>query len=217
MPDLSTTYMGLRLKNPLIAGSSGLTGTPEGLRDLEQGGVAAIVLKSIFEEEIAAEYDDTVSEAARKGMSLESYDYYDYEVRGAHVAQYVDFIKTAKATVSVPVIASVNCTYSHEWTSFAKDIEAAGADGLELNMFFLQSDIARSSDEREKAYLQIVERVLKQVRIPVALKISSSFSALAQVIDRLSRTGHLCPGPVQQVLRDRFRHRENGRAPARAA
>ena len=189
MPDLSTTYMGLRLKNPLIAGSSGLTGTRAGLRDLEDGGVAAVVLKSIFEEEIAAEYDDTVTEAARKGMSLDSYDYYDYEVRGAHVSEYVDFIREAKAAVSIPVIASVNCTYSHEWVSFAKDIEAAGADGLELNMFFLPSDMARSSDEREKDYLQIVDRVLKQVRIPVALKISSSFSTLAQMIGRLSRTG----------------------------
>jgi len=189
MPDLSTTYMGLRLKNPLIAGSSGLTGTQQGLRDLEEGGVAAVVLKSIFEEEIAAEYDDTVSEAARKGMSLESYDYYDYEVRGAHVSEYVDFIREAKAAVSIPVIASVNCTYSHEWASFAKNIEDAGADGLELNMFFLPSDIARSSDQGEKDYLQIVERVLKQVRIPVALKISSSFSTLAQMIGRLSKTG----------------------------
>jgi dihydroorotate dehydrogenase (fumarate) len=189
MPDLSTTYMGLRLKNPLVAGSSGLTGTPEGIRELQDGGVAAVVLKSIFEEEIAAEYDDALSEAARKGMSLESYDYYDYEVRGAHVAQYVDFIRAAKAAVSIPVIASVNCTYSHEWASFAKDIEGAGADGLELNMFFLPSDITRSSDEREKDYLQIVERVLKQVRIPVALKISSSFSTLAQMIGRLSKTG----------------------------
>jgi dihydroorotate dehydrogenase (fumarate) len=189
MLDLSTTYMGLRLKNPLIAGSSGLTGTREGLRDLEEGGVSAVVLKSIFEEEIAAEYNDAVSEAARKGMSLESYDYYDYEVRGAHVAEYVDFIREAKAAVSIPVIASVNCTYSHEWASFAKDIEAAGADGLELNMFFLPSDIERSSDQGEKDYLQIVERVLKQVRIPVALKISSSFSTLAQMIGRLSRTG----------------------------
>jgi len=189
MPDLTTTYMGLRLKNPLIAGSSGLSGTAEGVRELEAGGVAAVVLKSIFEEEIAAEYDDTVSEAARKGMSLESYDYYDYEVRGAHVAQYVELIREAKAAVSIPVIASVNCTYSHEWASFAKDIESAGADGLELNMFFLPSDIARTSDEREKDYLQIVERVLKQVRIPVALKISSSFSTLAQMIDRLSKTG----------------------------
>jgi dihydroorotate dehydrogenase (fumarate) len=147
------------------------------------------VLKSIFEEEIAAQYDDALSEAARKGMSLESYDYYDYELRGAHVSQYVDFIREAKAAVSIPVIASVNCTYSHEWASFAKDIEAAGADGLELNMFFLPSDITRSSDEREKDYLQIVERVLKQVRIPVALKISSSFSTLAQMIGRLSKTG----------------------------
>jgi dihydroorotate dehydrogenase (fumarate) len=189
MPDLSTTYMGLRLKNPLIAGSSGLTGTRQGLLDLEAGGVAAVVLKSIFEEEIAAEYDDTVTEAARKGMSLESYDYYDYEVRGAHVAEYVDFIKEAKAAVSIPVIASVNCTYSHEWVSFAKDIEAAGADALELNMFFLPSDMTRSSDQGEKDYLQIIERVLKQVRIPVALKISSSFSTLAQMIGRLSRTG----------------------------
>jgi dihydroorotate dehydrogenase (fumarate) len=189
MPDLSTTYMGLRLKNPLIAGSSGLSGTPEGIRELEVGGAAAVVLKSIFEEEIAAEYDDTVTEAARKGMSLESYDYYDYEVRGAHVAQYVQLIRNAKAAVAIPVIASVNCTYSHEWASFAKDIEAAGADGLELNMFFLPSDITRTSAEREKDYLQIVERVLKQVRIPVALKISSSFSTLAQMIDRLSKTG----------------------------
>ena len=189
MPDLSTTYMGLSLKNPLITGSSGLSGTPEGIRELEEGGVAAVVLKSIFEEEIAAEYDDTVTEAARKGMSLETYDYYDYEVRGAHVAQYVELIRNAKAAVAIPVIASVNCTYSHEWASFAKDIEAAGADGLELNMFFLPSDISRTSDEREKDYLQIVERVLRQVRIPVALKISSSFSTLAQMIDRLSKTG----------------------------
>jgi len=189
MPDLSTTWMGLRLKNPLIAGSSGLTGTPEGLQALEKGGVGAVVLKSIFEEEIAAEYDDAVSQAARKGMSLESYDYFDYEVRGERVSAYVELIRQGKAAVSIPVIASVNCTYSHEWVSFAKDIEAAGADGLELNMFFLPSDVARSSEEREKDYLAIVERVRKQVKIPVALKIGSSFSNLAQMIVRLSKTG----------------------------
>jgi dihydroorotate dehydrogenase (fumarate) len=189
MPDLATTYMGLRLKNPLIAGSSGLTATPKGLRELEDGGVAAVVLKSIFEEEIAAEYDDVLTEATRKGMSLESYDYYDYEVRGEHVSQYVQFIRKAKEAVSIPVIASVNCTYSHEWASFAKDIESAGADGLELNMFFLPSDITRTSDEWEKDYLQVVDRVLKQARIPVALKISPFFSTLAQMIGRLSKTG----------------------------
>jgi dihydroorotate dehydrogenase (fumarate) len=189
MPDLSTTYMGLRLKNPLIAGSSGLSATPQGLDELQEGGVAAVVLKSIFEEEIAAEYDGVLAEAKRKGMSLESYEYYDYEVRGDHVAGYVEFVRQAKARLSIPVIASVNCTYSHEWVSFAKEIEGAGADGLELNMFFMPSDLSRSSEEREKEYLLIIERVLQQVRIPVALKISSSFSTLAQMIGRLSRTG----------------------------
>jgi dihydroorotate dehydrogenase (fumarate) len=189
MADLSTTYMGLRLKNPLIAGSCGLTGTLAGLKELEAGGAAAVVLKSIFEEEIAAEYADVLAEAKKKGMSLESYDYYDYQVRGDRVASYVELVGQAKKSLSIPVIASINCTYSHEWASFAAEIETAGADGLELNMFFLPSDVKRSSEEREKEYFLIVERVLKQVRIPVALKISPYFSTLAQVINRLSRTG----------------------------
>jgi dihydroorotate dehydrogenase (fumarate) len=189
MPDLSTTYMGLSLKNPLVAGSCGLTGTIKGLRDLADGGVAAVVLKSIFEEEIAAEYAEVLANAKTKGMSLESYDYYDYEVRGEHVAASVDLLRQAKKALSIPVIASVNCTYSHEWASFAKELEAAGADGLELNMFFLPSDLKRSSEEREKEYFQIVERVLQQVRIPVALKISPYFSTLAQMIGRLARSG----------------------------
>ena len=189
MPDLSTTYMGLRLKNPLIAGSSGLTATLEGLEGLQASGVGAVVLKSIFEEEIAAEYETVLTEAKRKGMSLESYDYYDYQVRGDHVEEYVVFVTQAKKKLAIPVIASVNCTYSHEWVSFAKQIEAAGADGLELNMYFLPSELTRSSEEREKEYLLIIERILHEVHIPVALKISSSFSTLGQMIGRLSRTG----------------------------
>jgi dihydroorotate dehydrogenase (fumarate) len=189
MPDLSTTYMGLTLANPLIAGSSGLTGTVKGLQELQAAGVGAVVLKSIFEEEIAAEYEDTLKEAGRKGMSLESYEYYDYQIRGDRVAAYVDLIRQAKERLSIPVIASVNCTWSHEWVPFAREAQAAGADGLELNMYFLPSDITRSSEEREREYFLIVQRVLHEITIPVALKISSSFSTLAQTADRLSRTG----------------------------
>jgi dihydroorotate dehydrogenase (fumarate) len=181
--------MGLRLKNPLIAGSSGLTGSVESLKALQAGGVAAVVLKSIFEEEIAAEYTGVLAEARKKGMSLESYDYYDYQIRGERVAQYVELVKQAKKTLSIPVIASVNCTYSHEWASFTRDLEAAGADALELNMFFLPSDLKRSSEERERDYFLIIERVLKEVHVPVALKISPYFSTLAQMINKLSRTG----------------------------
>ena len=189
MPDLSTTYMGLRLSNPLIAGSSGLTGTVKGVRGMQEGGFGAIVLKSIFEEEIAAEYELITGDAKRKGMSLESYDYYDYEVRGDRVTAYVRLVGEAKQALTIPLIASINCTWSHEWVSFAKEIEAAGADGLELNMYFLPSDLKRSSEEREAEYFRIVEKVLAQVRIPVALKISTSFSTLGQMIERLSRTG----------------------------
>lgn len=189
MPDISAVYMGLRLKNPLIAGSSGLTGSVESLKALQTGGVAAVVLKSIFEEEIAAEYTGVLAEARKKGMSLESYDYYDYQIRGERVAQYVELVKQAKKALSIPVIASVNCTYSHEWASFTRDLEAAGADALELNMFFLPSDLKRSSEERERDYFLIIERVLKEVHVPVALKISPYFSTLAQMINKLSRTG----------------------------
>ncbi|MGA2480044.1 MAG: dihydroorotate dehydrogenase-like protein [Spirochaetia bacterium] len=189
MPDVSTTYMGLHLKNPLIVGSCGLTGKIPSLKELEAGGTAAVVLKSIFEEEIAAEYANVLAEAKAKGMSLESYDYFDYQIRGDRVSSYVELVRQAKKSLSIPVIASINCTYSHEWASFAKDLEAAGADGLELNMFFLPSDVKRTSEEREKEYFLIIERVLKLVRIPVAVKISPYFSTLAQVINRLSRTG----------------------------
>jgi dihydroorotate dehydrogenase (fumarate) len=181
--------MGLKLANPLVAGSSGLTGTLKGVLDIEKGGAAAVVLKSIFEEEIAAEYAGVLAEAKAKGMSLESYDYYDYEVRGDRIASSVELVREAKKRLSIPVIASVNCTYSHEWASFAKELESAGADGIELNMFFLPSDLRRSAEEREREYFLVVERVVKQVRIPVALKISPYFSTLAQTIAKLSRTG----------------------------
>jgi dihydroorotate dehydrogenase (fumarate) len=189
MTDLSTTYMGLSLANPIIAGSSGLTGTAKGVQEAEAGGAAAVVLKSIFEEEIASEYAEVLAEAKAKGMSLESYDYYDYEIRGDRIAAYKDLVREAKTSVSIPVIASVNCTYSREWTSFAKELERAGADGLELNMFFLPSDLKRSSEEREREYFAVVERVRKEVRIPVALKVSPYFSTLAQMIQKLSKTG----------------------------
>ena len=172
-----------------MPGSSGLSATADGVGALEAGGAGAVVLKSIFEEEISAEYEGALAEAKAKGMSLESYDYYDYQVRGDRIASYVELVRGAKKSVSIPVIASINCTYSHEWVTFAKELEAAGADGIELNMFFLPSDLKRSSDEREKEYLLIIEKVLGQVRIPVALKISPYFSTLAQMIQKLSRTG----------------------------
>lgn len=189
MADLSTKYMGMNLKNPLIAGSSGLSGSVKGVKQLEEAGAGAVVLKSIFEEEIVYEMDDVIKEAAAKGLNMEQFDYYDYEIKGAKLDDYAALIREAKASVSIPVLASINCTYSHEWTYYAKNIAEAGADALELNMFFLPADLTRSAEEMERAYFKVVEKVQKEVSIPVALKISHYFSCLGSMIQRLSGTG----------------------------
>lgn len=189
MVDLSTEYLGLKLKNPLIAGSSGLSATAKGVREFEENGAAAVVLKSIFEEEIMYEYEDILREASQEGVNLDQFDYYDFELKSGKIKKYTDLIAECKKSVSIPVIASINCVYSHEWTSFAKQLEEAGADALELNMFFLPSEFDRTTEEKEKAYFQIIEKVQKEVKIPIALKISYYFSNLGPMIQNLSNTG----------------------------
>ncbi len=189
MVDFSTKYLGMTLKNPIIAGSSGLTNSVQNIRDFEANGAAAVVLKSIFEEEIAFEYEDILKEASAEGVNLDQFDYYDFHIKGEKLDKYTTLIKESKKSVSIPVIASINCVYSHEWTSFAKQLQTAGADALELNMFFLPSEFGRSSEEKEKAYFQIIDKVQKEVSIPIALKISYYFSNLGPMIQKLSETG----------------------------
>jgi len=189
MVDLSTQYLGMTLKNPVIAGSSGLTNSVKSIQDLEKSGAAAVVLKSIFEEEIAFEYDDILKEASEEGVNLDQFDYYDFHIKGEKLDKYTSLIAESKKAVSIPVIASINCVYSHEWTSFAKQLQTAGADALELNMFFLPSEFGRTSEEKEKAYFQIIEKIQREVTIPIALKISYYFSNLGPMIQKLSETG----------------------------
>ena len=189
MVDLSTEYLGMKLKNPVIAGSSGLTNSVKSIQDLEESGAGAVVLKSIFEEEIALEYEDILQEASAEGVNLDQFDYYDFHIKGEKLDKYTALIEESKKSVSIPVIASINCVYSHEWTSFAKQLQTAGADALELNMFFLPSEFERTSQEKEKAYFQIIEKVQKEVTIPIALKISYYFSNLGPMIQKLSETG----------------------------
>jgi len=189
MPDLSTTYLGLKLANPLIVGSSGLTATAAGAREMQYAGAGAVVLKSLFEEEIAADTEAVLKDAQAKGLNLASYDYYDYELRGEQLAAYAELVAEAKRTVRIPVIASVNCTWSHEWAAFAAEVAKAGADALELNLFSLAADLERTSEVRERALFSIVERVRAAVRIPIAVKIGQHFTALGRFIQQLSRMG----------------------------
>jgi len=189
MVDLSTEYLGMKLRNPVIAGSSGLTNSVKSIKELEENGAGAVVLKSIFEEEIAFEYEDILKEAESKGYNLDQFDYYDYKIKEDNIDKYTTLINESKKNVSIPVIASVNCVYSHEWLAFASQLEKAGADAIELNMFFLPSDFERTSEEKEKAYFQIIEQVQKAVSLPIALKISYYFSNLGPMIQKLSNTG----------------------------
>ena len=120
MSNITTKYLGMTLKSPIIVGSCGLTRSPEKVQELEQNGAGAVVLKSIFEEEIAFEYQDVLQQASPGAYNLEAFDYYDQQVKGEHLSEYIKLIQDCKRKVSIPVIASVNCAYSHEWSIFAQ-------------------------------------------------------------------------------------------------
>ena len=128
--DLTTRYLGLTLENPIIAGSSGLTDSVEKVKTLEKSGAGAVILKSIFEEEIVFEHEDIMQEAKSAGADMDQFEYYDFHLRGKKLDAYVDLIEKSKAKTSIPIIASINCVYSHEWISFAKKIEDAGGKAV---------------------------------------------------------------------------------------
>ena len=187
--DLSTKYLGLELKNPVIVGSSGLTDSVKKIADLEKFGAAAVVLKSIFEEEITMEYEQVLSEEAPSRFKDDYLDYFDYKIKEQNLSKYIKLISEAKQKVKIPIIASINCTSSHEWTYFAKKIEEAGADALELNIFILPSTLDKSIDDIDHVYLEIINNVKNIIKIPLAIKISYYFSNLGRAVKVLSKTG----------------------------
>lgn len=197
--DLKTNYMGLTLPTPIIAGSSGLTGSVKQVKVLADNGAGAVVLKSIFEEEVMYEYADFIQTAKKKYGDPQYFDYdgqrnpieyYDYVIREENLQKYIELIESSKAAVDIPVIASINCFfYSVEWLSYAVNLQRAGADALELNMFFPPTDFKHSREEKEALYFKIAEKVTQAVSVPVALKISPYFTDLGPMIQRLSETG----------------------------
>lgn len=189
MTDLSTRYMGLNLRNPLIVGSSGLTNSIDNIKKISDNGAGAVVLKSLFEEQINYAIGKTMSQNTENYEYPEAFDYISNYTQQKDVDQYLKLIRDAREATDIPVIASINCTSSAEWTSFAKKIEEAGADGLELNIFVLPSDPRHESKHNEKIYLDILQEVLKQVEIPVSAKISYYFSGLAHTAIQMSWTG----------------------------
>ena len=178
--------MGLKLRNPLIVGSSGLTNAVENIVEIERNGAGAVVLKSLFEEQI-----HNADPALSRGAVLyqEPEEYIRNFSRPDDLNGYLDLIRKAKKAVAIPVIASINCISEHGWVTYARQIQEAGADALELNISVLPSDPDREGAENEKTYFTIAEKILKAVTMPVAIKVSYYFSDLAKTLAMLSATG----------------------------
>ena len=190
MADLKTTYMGLELRSPIIAGSCGLTSNVEKMVEMEKAGAGAVVLKSIFEEQINEETSGVFK--AGYGMSdayPEAEDYIKAYIRSNTIQKYVELVRDVKSRLTIPVIASVNCFSGGEWVLFARQLEEAGADALELNVFILPVNEFKESAEVENVYFEIVKSIKSQVKIPVAVKISHYFTNLTAFVDKIKAYG----------------------------
>jgi dihydroorotate dehydrogenase (fumarate) len=186
MPDLKTTYMGLSLSNPVIAGSSTQTITADRVKGLEDAGVGAVVLKSIFEEQIRSDVSEMV-DSLQGDQHAEAYEYLraDYPMQ-IGPEKYLDRIRDIKAATSIPVIASVNCIDSDRWVTFAKKIEAAGADGLELNVYDIPQDGNVTAADVEQRHLDLIAAVCGEIKIPIAVKIGPFYSSIPHFVSRLT-------------------------------
>ncbi len=188
--DLSVSYLGMKLKSPVVVGSSSLTASVANLKKIENSGAGAVVLKSIFEEEIYHEYRSILEkEKDLEFPDVRFLDYYDYKIKDDNIKKYLSLIQEAKKEINIPVIASINCVSSWEWSFFAKKIEEAGADALEINLFMLPSDFSKSCTDVEDTYLDILAKIKSAVSIPVAAKLSYYFADLASFVKRVSESG----------------------------
>lgn len=189
MANLTTHFFGLELKTPVIIGSSGLSNSVEKIKILAENGAGAIVLKSVFEEEIFNEYQSEYNKLANDQNNQEYLDYFDYEIKKDKIKQYLDLIQgVKKAGIDIPLVASINCTSGSDWVFFANKLAKSGADALELNLFVLPSDMARTAEDVRSYYFTTINKVLDTVDIPVTVKISPYFTDLARMVKDLSET-----------------------------
>lgn len=189
--DLSTTYLGMRLRTPLVPSASPLSEKIDNIKRMEDAGASAVVLYSLFEEQIAAERQELHRHLIYYEQSFtEAHSFFPEptEFRVGPEA-YLEHIRKAKAAVHIPIIASLNGTSPGGWLDYAKQIEQAGADGLELNLYYLPTDVNMTSAEVEQTYVDVVKNVKTAVKIPVAVKLGPFFSNMAHMAERLDWAG----------------------------
>jgi dihydroorotate dehydrogenase (fumarate) len=185
MINLTSEYLGLTLKSPLIVSSSRLTSSISNLKEIEEAGAGAVVLKSLFEEQISHH----ISTLPSASGFPEADDYISIYTRSHSVDEYLGLIKNAKKSIRIPVIPSINCYSSGGWIDFARTIADTGADALEINVFFLPTDRKKSSADSEKIYLELIEKLKAIISIPIALKIGYRFSNILYMIDQFYMRG----------------------------
>jgi dihydroorotate dehydrogenase (fumarate) len=189
--DLRTRYLGLDLQHPIVASASPLTGSVDSLKRLQAAGVAAVVLPSLFEEQIEHEEMATHNLMLQGAeLSPEAHGFFpEMQNYVTGPDQYLTLIADAKKALSVPVIASLNGYTPGGWTGIARKFEDAGADAIELNVYFLATSLDDTSATVEQRYVELVESVTRQVGIPVAVKVAPYFSAMANMAARLTKAG----------------------------
>jgi dihydroorotate dehydrogenase (fumarate) len=189
--ELSTRYLGLALKNPLVVSACSLTGDLETLRRLEDAGAAAAVLPSLFEEQIEHDqmavhnFYESTSEAFPEALTF----FPEVEDYNAGPGRYLEHLSAAKAALSIPVIASLNGVSTGGWLRHARLIQDAGADALELNVYFVATDPDETAEQIEARYVELVADVRRSVSIPLAVKIGPFFSALPNMARKLTKVG----------------------------
>lgn len=184
MTQLKTTFAGLSLRNPIIVSSSSLTNSAEKNKKLELAGAGAIVLKSVFEEQIMMEANHMATYGSPEGD-----DYLTTYVRSHTLNEYISLIEETKKLCTIPVIASINCFSNSEWTDFARTVELAGADALEINILSLQTEPDYQCGSFEQRHIDIVSNIKKQIAIPVIVKLGSNLTNPIALINQLYANG----------------------------
>jgi dihydroorotate dehydrogenase (fumarate) len=189
--DLSTTYLGLTLRTPLVPSASPLSEEIDNIKRMEDAGASAVVLYSLFEEQIVQERFELHDRLTQGTESFAEALTYFPQPPQFHLGpeEYLNHIRKAKAAVAIPVIASLNGTSIGGWTSYARQMQQAGADALELNVYYVPTDMELSVDQIEQTYVDILTAVKSAVTVPVALKLGPFFSNMARMARRLDQAG----------------------------
>lgn len=185
MINISTSFVGLNLNSPIIVGSSGLTRNLDKVKQFANAGAGAVVLKSLFEEQIEAQG----LEMLQQSDYPEATDYISTYVRTEEVSRYLDYINTARKELTIPIIASINCVRNDSWVEFAKQIEQAGAHALEINIMRLETDLFFDPSKHDSLYVNIVSELRKQISIPLIIKLSRHHTAIPALVDKLRASG----------------------------